>query len=406
MHVLLVVTGYPPEYSGSGGRLHATYRRLADRHPELTWTVITKRRASPSPETFDVGPEAIHAFLEQGSGSRPSLSRILRELLWSRRVAAPDLFHEVDLVHCAGWSWLTLPIVQRAARRGVPILRELTSIGDTGAAARRGAALLRWTNTKASQLVAISPAMAHAVRQQGVTTPVWTRPNGIDTRLFRPPTDAERRRARDRIKAWLPDLDDTAILVMHVGRVRPLKNQLFLAESVARLPGSFHLLMAGPAYSKDDPYYRSIQDRLARADLAGRAAMAEGHLKAVHELLQAADVFAFPSRDEGLGSVTLEALATGVPVVANLMPGITDWLITPGMDGVLATLDPVAFALAVQQAVPLKERSSEIAARAAKRFDATLIDEGYWSLLTRLSASKVSTPAKGVLHEPDARSTD
>ena len=119
---------------------------------------------------------------------------------------------------------------------------------------------------------------------------------------------------------------------------------------------------------------------------------------------QCADVFAFPSRDEGLGSVMLEALSTGVPVVANLMPGITDWLITPGIDGVLTTLTPSAFAMAVQQAVPLKERSSEIAARAAQRFDAALIDEGYWSLLTRLAAFKVAPPAKGAVHESDARS--
>lgn len=101
----------------------------------------------------------------------------------------------------------------------------------------------------------------------------------------------------------------------------------------------------------------------------------------------------------------LEALPTGVPVVANLMPGITAPLITPGKDGVLTTMTPSAFAMAVQQADPLKDHSSEIAARAAQRSDAALIDEGYWSLLTRLSASKVASPAKGAVHASDSRST-
>jgi glycosyltransferase involved in cell wall biosynthesis len=50
--------------------------------------------------------------------------------------------------------------------------------------------------------------------------------------------------------------------------------------------------------------------------------------------LSAADVFVLPSLSEGLGLVTLEALATGVPVIATRVGGIQDILID-GYNGLL-----------------------------------------------------------------------
>lgn len=50
--------------------------------------------------------------------------------------------------------------------------------------------------------------------------------------------------------------------------------------------------------------------------------------------LPALDVFAFPSRNEGLGSVLLDAMHAGVPVVASQAGGIPD-IVQPGETGLL-----------------------------------------------------------------------
>jgi glycosyltransferase involved in cell wall biosynthesis len=64
--------------------------------------------------------------------------------------------------------------------------------------------------------------------------------------------------------------------------------------------------------------------------------------------LRAADVFALPSRREGLPVALLEAMACGLPCVASRLPGATDTVITHEQDGLLVPPgDAVALATAL-----------------------------------------------------------
>lgn len=60
----------------------------------------------------------------------------------------------------------------------------------------------------------------------------------------------------------------------------------------------------------------------------------EGYLPAerLAEVYRSADVFAFPSVNEGLARVLLEAMASGLPVVATDCSGVVD-CVTPGVEG-------------------------------------------------------------------------
>jgi len=58
-----------------------------------------------------------------------------------------------------------------------------------------------------------------------------------------------------------------------------------------------------------------------------------GNHKNPEHFMQAADAFLFPSKSEGLGSVVLEALMCGLPVIANPLKGITDNAIDHGSNG-------------------------------------------------------------------------
>ena len=87
-----------------------------------------------------------------------------------------------------------------------------------------------------------------------------------------------------------------------------------------------------------------LDDEIKAAGLTGRVVLA-GAFDAVDEILQAADLFVLPSREEGLSLALLEALAAGLPVVASDIPGnrlvIEDGqeglLFPPGAAGVLAS---------------------------------------------------------------------
>jgi glycosyltransferase involved in cell wall biosynthesis len=65
--------------------------------------------------------------------------------------------------------------------------------------------------------------------------------------------------------------------------------------------------------------------------------------------LQAMDVFAFPSRLEGVPNAVLEAMATGLPIVAMTIGGVVD-LLEEGRTGFLVTPDdPDALAAALDR---------------------------------------------------------
>jgi len=378
LRILLATTGYPPGYSGSGGRLHQQYRRLSERMAGLSWHVVTKT-AGGAKAAYPAGPTLIDDLSAQAAVSA------MAECLWIRSLINDGLLDDVSLVHCAGWSWFSLLLCRAAQRRNIPVLRELTSVGDPGAMGGFGRYFIQWTNRAATRFVAISPRLQTDLRLTGISAPVWVRPNGIDVSKFRLPTNAERKEARAALQSHFAQLREKDRLILHIGRIRPLKNQRFLARCVSSLPETYKLLCIGPAYGPDDPYYLDLKRDLAHSGLAGRATVLEGFSQEVRPYYWAADVFAFPSTEEGQGNVMLEALCCGVPVAAHRMPGTTDWVVTPGVNGALSPIENVSFARALEQAANLTGRD-KISRDARERFKEERLDEGYEALLTEMVA--------------------
>jgi glycosyltransferase-like protein len=162
-----------------------------------------------------------------------------------------------------------------------------------------------------------SPWVARLAEQFGVRATSVA--NGVDARRFRPPrTPAERRRDRD--AAGL----DGRLAVLTVGGIEPRKGSLTLLEAFARLRELVPeqdplLLVAGGATLFD--YREEVERFRARTDELGigRHLRLVGNLPPgeLERLYRAADLFAFPSVKEGFGLAALEALATGLPVVAS-----------------------------------------------------------------------------------------
>lgn len=140
--------------------------------------------------------------------------------------------------------------------------------------------------------------------------------NGLDAHPFRQLADPAAVRAEF---GWPNDCP----LMIHVGRMDPAKNHLRLVdimENIARRQPVVRFLLVG----RSEPVLRKqLSERLHRAKLEGRVAIA-GLRSDVPRLLQAADVMLFPSQREGLPGAVLEAVAAGTPVVASDLPGIQE----------------------------------------------------------------------------------
>lgn len=130
------------------------------------------------------------------------------------------------------------------------------------------------------------------------------------------------------------------------------------------------LLLAGPEGSRT-PALRELAARVGgTGDFAGVAEAVRfmGHRDDVPDLMGAADVFVLPSRWEGLGSVLIEAMGVGTPIVASDLPPVRE--ITGSGD--CATLvppdSPDALAAALCSALTEREKTGMRAAAALRRF--------------------------------------
>ncbi|MGA7226699.1 MAG: glycosyltransferase [Acidimicrobiia bacterium] len=123
-------------------------------------------------------------------------------------------------------------------------------------------------------------------------------------------------------------------LVMNVGRLASQKNQVDLIRAFQiierEVPGS-HLVIVGRDWDAGD----AVRAEIDRLGLSGSVSL-PGQRPDVSDLLAHADVFAFTSLMEGLGTSVLEAMAAGVSVVAYDIPTIRE----ATLDGAYARLVP------------------------------------------------------------------
>ncbi len=85
------------------------------------------------------------------------------------------------------------------------------------------------------------------------------------------------------------------------------------------------------------------------------------------ELLAGFDVFAFPSRFEGLCLAVIEAQAAGVPVVATPVGGIRETVVDGETGLIVPVRDPAALAAAVCRLLEDRGLAARLAAEARRR---------------------------------------
>ena len=147
-----------------------------------------------------------------------------------------------------------------------------------------------------------------------------------------------------------------SIVIGTVGRMEAIKDQLTLARAFVRLAAMtpelaprLRLAMIG-----DGALREPARRILAEAGLAERAWLPGGRGD-IAPLLRGLDVFALPSRYEGISNTIIEAMASGLPVVATRVGGNAE-LVAEGETGMLVPHeDPDAMAVALQAYVVARD---------------------------------------------------
>jgi glycosyltransferase involved in cell wall biosynthesis len=144
---------------------------------------------------------------------------------------------------------------------------------------------------------------------------------GVDTRLFSPS-----RRSDELRRQWGAQPDEPVVL--HVGRLAAEKNLDALVAAGKRIRATHpraRLVLVG-----DGPERERLKGRVPDAVFAG---VQSGERLAAH--YASADLFLFPSCTETFGNVTIEAMASGLPLVAYNYAAAAQH-VRHGMHGLLA----------------------------------------------------------------------
>src|SRR5215208_5656381 len=289
-------------------------------------------------------------------------------------VLAPILAARADVVHVhLGEDLAVLPVGAAAARlHRLPLvltvhtsLRHTLAVSDLRSAVLKaiGGPIERWGERFAEAVLVITPRLRRLLLSDGVEeNRLHLIPPGVNPSLFEGPFED-------------PFTDVGKPRVLFVGRLAPQKGvrALVVAAALIEDPSAWVLLVG------DGPERPGLEREAKRLGVGERVRFL-GFF--AHERLPAAlahaDVLVLPSVYEELGTVLLEAMQAGLPVVASRTGGIPD-VVEDGVSGLLVPPgEPEALVRAIGRLLAdrdLARRLSEGAQERAKDYDWEVLAE-------------------------------
>lgn len=167
--------------------------------------------------------------------------------------------------------------------------------------------LLPFVASQASAIVAVSNYVKDVLKiRYGLDSQVIY--NGVNTSRFKP---TNKKRSKRKL-----GYDETDFVVLFVGKLSPYKDPLTLIEAInkaIKINKNFHLIMVGTG-----DLYKEVIHAIDRLNLSSHVKPL-GHVSGEELRLcyNASNLFVLPTFNEAFGIVLLEAMASGLPIIAS-----------------------------------------------------------------------------------------
>lgn len=217
-----------------------------------------------------------------------------------------------------------------------------------------------------------SESMRELIRSYGVKNRIEIIPNAIHLISFKEDDELKRTEIKKQY-----NLKEDDKIILFVGRVASEKSIDKIIKALAiikkRSIGKVKLLIIGDGPAMDELKQLARTLKIEKdAIFAGTVSYGE-----IRHYYKMAYVFTIASTTETFGIVTIEALASGVPVLAVKAPGAVD-ILTDGVDGLLVDNDVEKLANALEKIIrepELREKLSRGALKTSEKYSIDIISE-------------------------------
>ena len=196
---------------------------------------------------------------------------------------------------------------------------------------------------------------------------------GVDLKKFAATEEIHKEKRRWLCTAF--GIPNDATILLSVGEVNKNKNHRIVIEALGQLGRKdiyYVICGCGPLTDR----YKKLSNQLN----IGQQVILAGYRMDIADFYKAADIFVFPSFREGLPVSVMEAMASGLPVIATRIRGSSD-IIKDKENGILLEPSDVrGFADAIKTVCSDKKMICKMAAenvRCAKGFDLSEVMERY-----------------------------
>ncbi len=304
MHIAIFAETFLPKWDGITNTLCHLLDHLAARgHPAIVF--------APEGAPSHYAAATVHGLRGFRFPLYPDLKLALPPLAVSPELAA----FRPDLVHLASPVSLGLAGLRQARALGVPLVASYHT-DVPGYATLYGLDLFReplwkyfrWVHNQAALTLCPSCYTEAQLKAHGFERlRVWGR--GVDSQRFTPAKRTDEWRSR------LTGGQTGTPLLLYVGRLAAEKRVDWLRAVLASLPGT-RLAVVG-----DGPLRTELENAFADLPVVFTGYLQGEDLACAYA---AADIFAFPSANETFGNVVLEAMSSGLPVIAPRSGGLLD----------------------------------------------------------------------------------
>ncbi len=304
LKIAVVTETWPPEINGVALSLLQLCKGLQEQGHKI---LLVRPQQKQSLQDFIPYKECL--VMAQSIPRYPSLKFGWPQIL--KVSHAIDVFAP-DVVHIVTEGPLGLAALQCAKLKNIPVssgfhsaFQDFSRFFDLAFLLKPIQRYLCWFHNNTQLTCVPSQGTANSLRQLRVSCPMAVVGRGVDTQNFHPKHASAALRQR-----W--GADERTRVLLYVGRLSPEKEVNVIVDAFKALQKTSQqhtvLVIVG-----DGPEREKLQRASSSAPIVFTGSLSGAKLSAAYA---SADVFVFASQIETFGNVVLEAMASGLPVIA------------------------------------------------------------------------------------------